>query len=77
MTWELLLPIIARYGIEAAELIWQRWTSGSVPTQADWDVLKKLGQKSPEDMIMAAATALGVPPDDDRIKALLSLVKSP
>ena len=42
MNWAVLIPIITQYGIPVAEYIWQKWSSGAAPTQADWDQLRAM-----------------------------------
>lgn len=42
MSWELLAPIIARYGIEFAYALWKAATERKEPTEQDWQALRKL-----------------------------------
>lgn len=77
MTWATLAPIIAQYGMEVAYSIWGKWQSGALPTQADWDVLLKLGKRTPEDAIKDAANRAGLAADNPKVLELLALVKAP
>jgi hypothetical protein len=63
MTWAALIPIIIQYGLPVAESLWQKWTSGTAPTQADWDSLKSLASSTARDRVLAAM-ARAVPPID-------------
>jgi hypothetical protein len=45
MTWELLVPLIVKYGIPGAMSIWQVIRSGP-PSDESWDALLKLSQKT-------------------------------
>lgn len=73
MTWEILVPIIVKYGLPLAEKLWQKWTSGAVPTQADWDELKALANQMSQDRMTAALIRAGIDPNSDQGKALLAL----
>lgn len=73
MGWETLIPIIAQYGIPLAEQLWQKWSTGSAPTQADWDQLKALAQGSAQSQMLAALARAGIDPNSDQGKALLAL----
>lgn len=45
MNWAVLIPIIAKYGIDFALKIWQKWSSGKDPTEADFLELQLLANK--------------------------------
>ncbi len=72
--WAALIPVILQYGIPFAEKVWQKWSSGSNPTQADWDELKALGQKTPLSQMKDALSRAGIPETDPRAVALLAAV---
>ena len=57
--WTSLLPIIAQYGLPVAEKIWLLTTKKTDPTQADWDELKALAQKTSADYLAEAAAKKG------------------
>jgi hypothetical protein len=63
MTWAAIIPIIIQYGLPVAESLWQKWTTGAAPTQADWDSLKALASETARDRVLAAM-ARAVPPID-------------
>jgi len=73
--WTALIPIIAQYGLPLAESLFQKWTSGAVPTQADWDELRALASQSAQDRMKAQLAAAGIPTDDPKAVALLALAK--
>lgn len=72
--WAALIPIIAQYGLPVAEALWQKWTSGAAPTQADWDQLKQMTKNSAQDIVRARLAAAGIPLDDPKAVQLLALV---
>lgn len=75
MGWEALIPIIAQYGIPLAESIWQKATSGAVPTQADWDELNARASVTASDAAKQAITNAGLALDDPKAIAILNLIK--
>ena len=74
MNWATIASIIAQYGIPLAEKLWQKWASGSDPTQADWDELKALGAQTMRSQMLLALGRAGIDPASDQGKALLALV---
>lgn len=70
----MLIPIIAQYGVPLAESLFQKWTSGSAPTQADFDQLKTLAQQTAKDRMIAQLNAAGIPLTDPKAVALLAQV---
>lgn len=77
MTWAMLIPLIVEYGpqgISLAESLWQKWSSGSAPTQKDFDDLRALASQTAADRLKAQLTAKGIPLDSDQAKTLLALV---
>jgi hypothetical protein len=75
VNWALLIPIIANYGLPLAEKLWQKWSSKSEPTQADWDELKALGAQTMESQLLAALGRNGISASDPRAVELLKLVQ--
>jgi hypothetical protein len=63
MTWATIIPLIITYGLPLAESIWKKATSGTDPTQADWDELKTLASATARDRALAAM-ARATPPID-------------
>lgn len=74
MGWEALIPIIAQYGIPLAENLFQKWSSGAVPTQADFDELRALASQTALDRMKAALARQGIAQDSDQGKKMLALV---
>lgn len=72
--WATLIPVILQYGLPFAEKLWQQWTSGKDPTQADWDALKGLAQNTARSQMVAALARAGIPLDDPKAVALLAQV---
>lgn len=62
MTWAVLLPIIAQYGIPFAYDLWKIVSSSSTPTQEQWDALLKLSEKTYLDYAKEAGVPLPVSP---------------
>ncbi len=75
MTWTVLIPIIAQYGIPPAESLFQKWTSGALPTQADFDDLKRQAAQKSVDVMKSQLQLAGIPLDDPHAVALLKLVQ--
>lgn len=75
MGWELLIPIIAQYGIPLAESLYTKWSSGNAPTQADFDELKLLASTKGTDEMLSVLKAQNIDPNSDAGKAFLTLVK--
>lgn len=76
MNWAVLIPIIAQYGLPLAEKLWQKWSSGTPPTQVDWDELRVLAEQTAEQRMKADLAAAGIPLDSEEAKALIALTKS-
>jgi hypothetical protein len=55
--------------------VYQKWASGSVPTQADFDSLRALASQSASDRMMAALVKAGIPLDSPQAVTLLSLAQ--
>lgn len=73
MGWETLIPIIAQYGIPLAEKLWNKWSTSTAPTQADWDELRALAQQNASSHMTAALVRAGIDPSSAQGKALLGL----
>ena len=74
MGWELLIPLIAKVGLEVGYAIWQKASAGQAPTDADWQELLSLANQSAADRLRARLLAAGIDPDSDQGKLLLGLV---
>jgi hypothetical protein len=74
MNWAVLVPIIVSYGLPVAEKLFQLWSSGNAPTQADWDLLKVLGTATRKQDMTNALIRNGVDPLSPQGQALLALV---
>lgn len=73
--WSTLIPIIAKYGVDFAELLWQKWATGANPTSADWADLRSLNQKTPHDFLAEALARAGIPVTDQRYVDLMAKLK--
>jgi hypothetical protein len=73
MNWAILIPIIAQYGLPLAESLFQKWSAGAVPTQADFDQLRALAAQTASDRMKLALARAGIPLDDPKALALLAL----
>lgn len=73
MTWAALIPIIAQYGIPLAEKLFQKWSSGNPPTQADFDELRAEEKQTAADRMALAITQAGFTLDDPKVQAFLKL----
>jgi hypothetical protein len=75
MTWVTLIPLIAQYGLPYVEQLWKLWTTGTPPTQADFDNLRSLASQTASDRMKANLTAAGIPLTDPHAVSLLALVQ--
>ena len=75
MNWTILIPIIAQYGLPLAEKLWQKWSSGTPPTQADFDELRGLGKQTALDIVKARLVAAGILLDSPQAIQLLALLQ--
>lgn len=76
MNWVVLAPIIAEYGLPFAEKLWRLVSSGTAPTQADWDELRKLSRKTPRSKMEEALVGAGIDLSSEQAKALLAMTES-
>ena len=73
MSWELLIPLIAQYGLPVAERIWTLWAAGSPPTKEAWESLRQLASQTAKDRMLLAIQRAGIDPESEEGKALLAL----
>ena len=71
--WELLIPIIANEGTPVAEALFQKWSSGTPPTQADFDELRAIGKQTALDRVNARLAANGISLSSDKAKQIEAL----
>ena len=62
MTWETLIPLIARYGIPWTYAFYGIISQHPDPTPEAWDKLLKLSQKPLLEYINEARAKIGLPP---------------
>lgn len=74
MGWEVLIPIIAQYGLPLAEKLWQKWSAKGEPTQADWAELKAIASQTARMRLVDALSRAGISLDDPKAVDLLSKV---
>lgn len=72
MNWAVLIPIIAQYGVPLAEKLYQKWSSGSAPTQADFDELRAMSQQTALDRMKAVLLKANIPLESPQAVALLA-----
>ncbi len=77
MNWNILAPIIAQYGLDAAIFILGKVTSGAVATQDDFDELRSLTNRNANVIMKTNLIAAGIPLDDPKAIALLKLTDVP
>jgi len=73
MGWEQLIPIIAQYGLSLAEKLWQKWSSGATPTQADWDDLRAAAGQTAKDRMVKMLLDQGIDPISEQGKLFIAL----
>ena len=73
MGWELLIPIIAQYGLPLAEKLWTKWSSGNPPSKADWDELRADVNQTAKDRMTKVLLESGIDPSSEQGKTFLAL----
>jgi hypothetical protein len=72
MPWPLIIELVAKYGLPFAEKMWSKWSSNSIPTQADFDELRALASQTAQDRIRLALVRAGIPLDSPQALSLLA-----
>lgn len=75
MSWAILVPLIAQYGLPYVEKLYTLWTSSATPTMADFDALRALANQTAADRMKANLVAAGISLESDQAKALLALTQ--
>jgi hypothetical protein len=76
MTWTTILSIILQglpQDIALVESLFQKWTSGTPPTQADFDALRAAATRSAKDRLILQLQAAGIPLTDPLAVKLLAM----
>ena len=73
MGWEVLIPIIAQYGLPLAEKLWAKWSSGAAPTQADWDDLRAAAGQTAKDRMIKMLQDQGIDPASEQGQLFIKL----
>jgi hypothetical protein len=73
MSIDIVLQVLLKYGIPVAEQVWKMFSGTGQPTQADWDTLRALGEKTGKQQLKDALLRNGIDPESDQGKALLAL----
>lgn len=76
MTWADLIPVIAKEGLEVAEILWQKWRAGQAPTQADWDQLKAEKKRKAVVLMTTKLIENGIDPASEKGQELIRLATS-
>lgn len=74
MDWATIAMLIAQYGIPLAESVYQKWSAGTPPTQADFDALKALASSKASDEMLKVLKSQGIEPTSPQGIAFLALV---
>lgn len=77
ISWSQIVPIIAAQSIEFAYAVWQKWSSGNPPTDADFQELIAMAKQTATDRTKERLALAGIAPDSDEGKILLGLVSAP
>jgi len=76
MPWTTILTIILQglpQDIAFVEGLFQKWSSGTPPTSADFDALRALATRSARDRMIAQLNAAGVPLTDPTAILLIKM----
>lgn len=77
MGWPEIITLIGRWGptgVDLAQKLWEKWSSGKPPTAADFDELRALANKTPRSQMEDALVRAGIPLDSPQAVSLLALV---
>lgn len=74
ITWLTIAQIIAQEGLPIAEAVFQKWSKGTPPAQADFDELRGLVTQNAVDAMREQLDKANIPWDSDQGKSMLALV---
>lgn len=74
MGWNVLIPIIAQYGIPLVEKLFEKWSSGNAPTAQDFVDLRAAASQTAKDRLVLALQAKGIDPASPQGQQLLALM---
>lgn len=77
MGWTEIALLLAKWGpagIDLAQKLWEKWSSGKAPTTADFDELRAIAAKTAKSQMLEALTRAGIDPDSEQGRAMLALV---
>ncbi len=75
MGWEAIIALVIKYGpegIDLAEHLWQKWSTKTPPTQADFEELRALASQTAADRLKAQLVAAKIPLDSPQAIALIA-----
>jgi hypothetical protein len=75
VSWAVLIPIIATYGLPLAEKLWVKWSMQTPPVAEDWAELNALAAKTARTHLEQALIRNGVALESPKAIELLALVK--
>ncbi len=75
ISWSVIAGLVVQYGLPLAERIWQKASSNSPPTQADFDELKAMSERTPESLLREVLAANGVSETDPKAIEIFRLLK--
>lgn len=73
MGWDVLIPLIVKYGLPVAEALYKKWSSGTAPTEADFTELRSLLEVKAVDKVKEQLVKAGVPLDSPAAIALIDM----
>lgn len=76
MSWAVIIPLIAQYGLPFVTKLIDKWTSNpnGAPTAAEWAELVALSQQNAKSQMLAALSRAGIDPTSAQGQALLAQV---
>lgn len=74
MTWADLIPIIAKYGLELGQYLWDLAAKKQDPTAEDWAKLNALRNDTARSQLLSALNRAGIPLTDPKAQALIDLL---
>lgn len=76
MGWDTIAQLVLTNGVQLAYVLWQKWSTGNPPTQADWDEILLVAGKTSEQYFIDALNRANISPDSEAGKKLIESYKA-
>jgi len=76
ISWSVIAGLMLQYGLPIAERVYQKWSSGTPPTQADFDELNQMKRETPQNLFNEMLIARNADPNSAWAQELKRLIDS-